>query len=508
MNLRISRGAMRTPLLAVSCALGLWINGSGAWAQTYVSGLDAVDAGRMEEAVDIWETIIRNDAPDRAQAEYALALLYETGRAVPWDEAKAAALYASSGLPEALTNLGLMYAEGRGVDFDPAKAAELWQEASDQGHSFASFNLGLAYYAGDGVPRNAVRALELIYDAGDGGLAEAQWAVCQFYERGVGVDVDLVVALDWCERAAEQGHPQATEAAARLKGGEPTVVVPTLEPLPEDNPDDVDLAAQTPVVDEAVEADPALEFATEEPADPVAEAPAADDPQPVEPPEDAVPADPLLLLGSEFEEFADLLAPIENDAGATGETGLDALSADSDEIAALIDSAGTVEPQLPDLDIAEQPDAADLLRAEADDRGAPLSLQELVDGELAAVTPSAANGEATPPLPIGRPELTYAIPPIVDEDVFAVWLGTGEDADEARAIYDDVMDVAPEILGIMEAAYQNDSLPPSQTGLESDLPVVRLLFGPLPGEDYAWQICNLLKIKQKTMFCYPVEVEG
>ena len=112
MNLRISRGAMRTPLLAVSCALGLLINGSGAWAQSYVSGLDAVDAGRVEEAVDIWETIIRNDAPDRAQAEYALALLYETGRAVPWDEAKAAALYASSGLPEALTNLGLMYAEG------------------------------------------------------------------------------------------------------------------------------------------------------------------------------------------------------------------------------------------------------------------------------------------------------------------------------------------------------------------------------------------------------------
>ena len=79
---------------------------------------------------------------------------------------RAAELYASSGLPEALTNLALMYAEGRGVDYDPARAAALWQAAAEQGHAFASFNLGLAYYNGQGVEQNAQRALELIYDAG------------------------------------------------------------------------------------------------------------------------------------------------------------------------------------------------------------------------------------------------------------------------------------------------------------------------------------------------------
>jgi len=127
----------------------------------------------------------------------------------------------------------------------------------------------------------------------------------------------------------------------------------------------------------------------------------------------------------------------------------------------------------------------------------------LVDGEL-----TAAEDPNAPPMPSNRPVLTYAIPPVVEGPIYAVWLGTGDSPEEAREIYDDVMRIAPDILGIMEAAYQNDSLPLEQTGLSEDLDVVRLLFGPLPGQDYAWQICNLLKLKQKSTFCYPVEVEG
>ena len=92
MKLRISRGVMHARLMALSAVLVLLIGGAGAGAQSYTSGLDAVEDGRVEEAVAIWQGLIDADAPDRAQAEYALALLYETGRAVPWDEARAATL--------------------------------------------------------------------------------------------------------------------------------------------------------------------------------------------------------------------------------------------------------------------------------------------------------------------------------------------------------------------------------------------------------------------------------
>lgn len=510
----------RSPLTVARAMLtgaGLTLVASAS-AQTtlrdYQAGLAAVDAGDVAAAVEIWQGLITADAADRPQAEYALALLYETGRAVAWDEARAASLYEASGLPEALTNLGLMYAEGRGVDYDPARAAELWQEAADQGHSFASFNLGLAYYGGNGVPKNAVRALELIYDAGEGGLAEAQWAVCQFYERGVGVAVDYGVAAQWCARAAEQGHLQAIQAVQRLATATP----------PTDNPDDVDLSEPAPVsevaavpeaepqpdpapssagVDGPAAADPTMEFATELPTTPVETVVEADSARDNTPP---TPLDPLLLLGSEFDEFADLLAPVDEHTipnlteprPSAGE-----LSEAADAIAALIDSAAAPQPDLPAVNGAAE---AGLLRVHSEERGARISLQELIDGtELAADSDPATT---LPPLPNNRPALTYAIPPIVEGPVYAVWLGSGETADEAEALYADAVRAAPDVLSLMEAAYQNDRLPADLTGASSDQEIVRLLLGPLPGEGYAWQICNLLKQKRGSTFCLPVEVEG
>ena len=510
---------------AVGLVLLLLCVASNATAQSYQAGLAAVDAGDIERAVEIWQDIIESNAPDRAQAEYALALLYETGRAVAWDESRAAELYAASGLPEALTNLGLMYAEGRGVDFDPAAAADLWQQAADVGHAFAQFNLGLAYYGRNGVPKDALKALELIHEAGEGGLAEAQWAVCQFYERGVGVPVDVEEAIRWCALAAEQGQLQAVDAVQRLslqqreaqsESPAPQITAPD---LPSDDPDNVDLSLEVPpVLDEN---DPANEFVTQAPQPPsqppsqplVTQPPQPDseDQQASTQRQPGEPTDPLLLLGSEFDEFADLLTPVEPDEtaspeqSATGEPSGRILPDDSDEIAALIESAGPVLPELPALDIEEQPDPGSALQEEADTRGVPLSLQEMVDGTLAS---EPAIVEEVPPLPSNRPTITYEIPAIIDGPVYAVWLGTGKDAEEASAIYDKVMDAAPDILGIMQAAFQNDVLRVEQTGFGQDTSVVRLLFGPLPGKDYAWQICNLLKSKRSSTFCFPVEVEG
>lgn len=492
-----------------------------ACAQSYQAGLDAVDDGDMTRAVEIWQDMVDRDSPDRARAEYALALLYETGRAVPWDEARAAELYEASGLPEALTNLGLMYAEGRGVPYDPAKAAELWVQASAQGHSFAKFNLGLAYYGGDGVPKNAVRALELIYEAGEGGLAEAQWAVCQFYERGVGVPVDLDKAIEWCALAAAQGQLQAVDAVQRMsaqKQNQTAATTAQLDALPNADSDDVDLSAEAASLSSnetsEVNEDPADEFVTQEPSETAqALVPPSDPSDPPQSEGDVEAVDPLILLGSEFEEFADLLAPLEDVPGAESETetettttqaqDLSQLSESSDEIAALIESAGDLSPALPDLEITEQPEPSEISAEATADRGARLSLQDLVDGQ-SSVSAEPAN---LPPLPTNRPQLRYAIPPIIDEQVYAVWMGSGEDSDEAAALYDQLMQGAPDILGIMEVAYQDDVLTKELTGASSDMRIVRLLFGPLPGQEYAWQICNLLRLKDQSMFCYPVALE-
>ena len=510
-------------ILRCLAVLGLGLMVLSAWvpfatAQSYQAGLEAVDDGDMTRAVEIWQDMVDRDSPDRARAEYALALLYETGRAVPWDEARAAELYQASGLPESLTNLGLMYAEGRGVPYDPAKAAELWAQASDQGHSFAKFNLGLAYYGGDGVPKNAVRALELIYEAGEGGLAEAQWAVCQFYERGVGVPVDIDTAIEWCALAAAQGQLQAVDAVQRMsaqKQSQASTTAVELDALPNADSDDVDLSAEPalPSSNETSVAseDPTEEFVTQSPSEKAQVAAPTAEPDPPQNDDTTEKVDPLILLGSEFEEFADLLAPLETAPVSEQDTAkaevrdLSQLSESSDEIAALIESAGPLTPVLPDLEITEQPEPTEISADAESDRGARLSLQDLVDSQGSSSV--SAEPSTLPPLPTNRPQLRYAIPPIIDEQVYAVWMGSGENADEAAALYDQLMQEAPDILGIMEVAYQDDVLTRELTGASSDMRVVRLLFGPLPGQKYAWQICNLLRLKDQSMFCYPVALE-
>ena len=422
-------------------ALCLGLFQATAAAQSYEAGLDAVDAGDLPAAVAIWRELIAADSDERPQAEYAMALLYETGQGVEWNELRAAELYASSGLPEALTNLALMYAEGRGVDYDPARAAALWQAAAEQGHAFASFNLGLAYYNGQGVEQNAQRALELIYDAGLGGLPEAQWAVCQFYEKGVGVEVDVEEAALWCQRAAAAGHGLAAEA---LSG----------------------LLAQT-----------------------------ATAPGPLTTPAEAV-------------------APVAEEASAL--PSVPALSRTADEIATLFEPPPSPAPSpapepAPEPAPSPTPEPAPSPESKPETDPTP-SLQTMVDEQAgdAAGTAAAAAPEPDfpmPPVPVPRPTPVYTLPGIApDAPVYALWLGSGADADEVAALYDRVSATAPGVFELLETAYQSEVLRADETSLGRDTTVIRLLVGPVPGPDYAWALCNFLRTRQASLFCQPQEV--
>ena len=55
------------------------------------------------------------------------------------------------GLASAQFNLGLMYEQGRGVKQDYARAAELYRRAAEQGDADSQCNLGFLYRKGWGV---------------------------------------------------------------------------------------------------------------------------------------------------------------------------------------------------------------------------------------------------------------------------------------------------------------------------------------------------------------------
>ena len=94
-------------------------------------------------------------------AQYQLALQFQIGRALPHDDAEAAAWLlraAEQDHVEAQLLLGLQYRAGRGVPQDDFEAAAWVRMAVDGGHPDALFFLAAMYREGRGVLRDRVRA--------------------------------------------------------------------------------------------------------------------------------------------------------------------------------------------------------------------------------------------------------------------------------------------------------------------------------------------------------------
>ena len=62
----------------------------------------------------------------------------------------------------AQTLLGYLYDEGRVLPMDKAKAVNFYKEAAKNNSTFAQLNLGLAYYKGEGVMKNDAQAIQLL----------------------------------------------------------------------------------------------------------------------------------------------------------------------------------------------------------------------------------------------------------------------------------------------------------------------------------------------------------
>lgn len=65
---------------------------------------------------------------------------------------------AEKGYPFAQFNLGVLYDEGKGMPEDNAKAMEWYLKAAEQGFSQAQVNLGIMYEQGEGTPADPVQA--------------------------------------------------------------------------------------------------------------------------------------------------------------------------------------------------------------------------------------------------------------------------------------------------------------------------------------------------------------
>lgn len=102
---------------------------------------------------------------------------------------------AEKGDPLAQTALGIMYQNGRGVKRDFAKAKAWYEKAAEQGDEIAQNNLAYMYWKGQGVTRDDTRAAELFGLATVRGYGLAAYHLADMYWKGQGVEKNLLRAF-------------------------------------------------------------------------------------------------------------------------------------------------------------------------------------------------------------------------------------------------------------------------------------------------------------------------
>ncbi|GAA0711440.1 hypothetical protein GCM10009105_13350 [Dokdonella soli] len=216
-------------------------------AQNDYGTLCAQEGDAKKPSCDVdWYT--RSIAKGNVVAMCNLGDLYQSGRGVTVDFAKAKTLYERSvagGNVACDAKLGNLYYRGDGVQRDYASALRYYEMGAEWGEAVAQNNLAIVYRDGEGIERNDAEALKwtrraaiqgyprgasglaYLYETGRGvdhndqtaaalyayaavrGYDRAQYQLCAFYTEGRGVAKDLTRAAHWCRLAAEQGNADA-----------------------------------------------------------------------------------------------------------------------------------------------------------------------------------------------------------------------------------------------------------------------------------------------------------
>jgi len=134
---------------------------------------------------------------------------------------------AAAGDPVALTQLAALYQAGKGVGKDPARAAALYEQAAQRGNADAQFNLGNMYLLGEGVAQDDDWAFTYYRAAARQGHVLAQKNVREFYRAaGLTPPPDEVAPAATEAAAAPEAIPDASPAATPENAGTPPATAP------------------------------------------------------------------------------------------------------------------------------------------------------------------------------------------------------------------------------------------------------------------------------------------
>lgn len=182
-----------------------------AWAESFEEGMDAINEGDHETALEIMQPLAEMG---HAQAQAILGLMHHKGDGVSKDNSKSARWFraaAEQGHAAAQYNLGVMYSEGQGVTQDYSEAMRWYRAAAEQGYSSAQYNLGDMYRKGEEVSQDYSEAINWFRAAAKQGHAMAQGKLGALHVMGKGVIQDNIAAHMWVNIASANGAQGARE---------------------------------------------------------------------------------------------------------------------------------------------------------------------------------------------------------------------------------------------------------------------------------------------------------
>ncbi len=185
-----------------------------------VAAVNQIAPESIREAVRACEKAASSPGSARRMwLQYGRALEFE---AKSGDAAAAYEKAANQGSTMAMLALSDLYNTGRGVPQDNAKAASWLRKAADAGNSPAMNNLAAMYGLGEGVTKDALEARWWYEKAAAAGFAESMYQLGLIAQEGDGTRDDAA-AKAWFEKAAALDHPDALYSlglmAAEGRGG-------------------------------------------------------------------------------------------------------------------------------------------------------------------------------------------------------------------------------------------------------------------------------------------------
>jgi TPR repeat protein len=117
---------------------------------------------------------------------------------------------AEQGFAEAQFALAQQFDTGKGVTKDATQAFQWFLSAARQADPQAQLQVGLRCLSGRGTEINLHEAIHWLRLAAESGVAKAQWNLGALYASGAeNLERDLKLAFDWCQKAAEQAFVPA-----------------------------------------------------------------------------------------------------------------------------------------------------------------------------------------------------------------------------------------------------------------------------------------------------------